>query len=90
MGRRSPNCVPSQRSLARATLGLYLLDRFLNQARIGEIIFATNIDKGASSPEWQRRWEDDLDQLVRVIIHDHAILKGARLRLISNHRGQRG
>ena len=67
--------------LAQEAPGPGLGNRF-RQARVGKVVFAADVDKGLLTFHGIGRQDDAFDQLVRVILHDHAVFEGARLGLI--------
>ncbi len=58
-----------------------VLDGFL-QGAIAAPIFETQIDVGGARPDRVAGDGDPLDQLVRIIFHQHAVVEGARLTFV--------
>jgi hypothetical protein len=76
--------VGAKDALAQESLCLGFLYSF-HQACIAKVVFTANIDKSKLCLNRIGTEDDPFDQLMGVILHDHAILEGARLRLVGVH-----
>ena len=67
--------------IAQEAPGLRLGDGAVEPLR-REVVLAAHVDERPLRLDGVARQDDPLDQLVRVVLHDHPVFEGARLRFV--------